>query len=91
MTVFNTVTFATFFLENDDFVAALVLENRGGNGSARERRLADFVAFAFAGREDVVDFDGRALFGAGIAVNGQNVSLGHSELLALGLDGRFHK
>src|SRR3954471_2943851 len=91
MAAFTLHALALLLLENDDLIAALVLQNRGRNRRARKGRLADLERFTFARGKNVLNLDGGTLFGAGIAVHGKNVALRHSELLALGFDGRFHK
>ena len=91
MAAFALHALALLLLENDDLVAALVLENLGRNRGAGERGGADLEIGAFARGQHVLNLDGGTLFGAWIAVDDENVALGHSELLALGLDGGFHK
>ena len=82
----------TFLLfENDDLLAAFVFEDRGGDAGSVEERGADAEAFAFTDGEDLVDLNGGAGFGIGIAVNDQDIAFGNGELLALCFDGRFHK
>src|SRR5690349_2969371 len=91
MAAFPLHALALLLLENNHFLPALVLENLGRNRGAREVRGANLERFTFARRQHILDLDGRAFFGARIAVHSENVALGHSELLALGLDRRFHK
>ena len=85
------VALALLFLEDDDLVAALVLEDFGRNLGTREQGRADAETRAFAGGEHIGDLDRRAFLGAGIEVDGQDVALGDGELLALRADGGFHK
>jgi len=85
------VALALLLLENDHLVAALVLEDLGGDGSTGEGRGANLELGAFTSGEDVGDLDGGAGFRVGEAVYNENVAFGNSELLALGFDGRFHK
>jgi hypothetical protein len=82
---------ALLFLKHDDLITAFVFENFSGNGRSDEAGGADFIAFTLTGGEHVFDFNGRAFFGAGIAVNDKDVALGDSELLPLGFDSGFHK
>ena len=70
---------------------ALVLENLGRDRGAGQRGRADLEGLAFAGGENVVDLDGRARLRVRIAVDHEDIPLGDGELLALGLDGGFHK
>lgn len=88
---FLFVALALFLFENDHLGTAFVFEDFGGDLGAHEKRGADLKSLAFAAGEHVGDFDDGAGFGVGEPVNGENVSLGDSELPALGLDGRFHK
>ena len=91
MAAFTFHALALLFLEHDDFIAAFVFENFGGDGGTSDARGAHFVTFAFASGEHVSNFYSRAFFCAGIAVDDKDVALGNSELLSLGFDGGFQK
>src|SRR3954452_22021974 len=75
MAAFALHALALFLLEHDDLVTAFVLENRDRNRGARERPRAALEGFPCARREHVLNLDGRALFGARIAVHSKNVAL----------------
>lgn len=79
------------FLEHDDFSAAFVFEDGGGDGSTCECRSADPERVAFAGGQYILDRDRVALFRIREAVNGQDVAFSDDILLALGFDRGFHK
>ena len=85
------VTFAFLFLEDDDLVAAFILKDLSRNNGSGEGGTADFVVSAFTGGEDFFDLDDLSGLGVRVTVDEKDVALGDSELLALGLDGGFHK
>jgi len=85
------VALALVLLENDDFLAAFVFEDGGGDGRACERRGADLERVALSGGQHIRDRDGVTLFRVRETIHGQDVALGDDELLALGFDGGFHK
>ena len=91
MAAFAFHALALFLLKNDDLGPSLVFQDCRGDRSTGETGFADPERLTFTSGEDVLNLYGRAFFGARIAVHSENVALGHSELLALGFDGRFHK
>ena len=85
------VTFALLLLEYDDFVTAFILKDLGRDNRSGEGWTADFVVSAFTGSQDFFDLDDLSGLGVRVTVDEKDVALGDSELLALGLDGGFHK
>jgi len=85
------VTFALLFLEDDDLITAFILKDLGRNNGSGEGGTTDFVVSAFTGGEDFLDLDDLSGLGVRVTVNEKDVALGDSELLALGLNGGFHK
>ena len=82
---------ALLLLEDDDLLAALVLEHLGGDRSAGKEGSANLKSLALAAGEDFVDFDSGAGFRLGIAVYDEDVALADRELLPLRFDSGFHK
>src|SRR3954468_11280132 len=73
-------------LENDDLLAALVLEDLGLDRGAGEEGGANLEIVAFARGEDFVDFDRGARFRLGIAIHDEDIALADRELLPLCFD-----
>src|ERR1700677_3568720 len=78
-------------LEYDDLITAFVLEDLGGNGGSRQRRLADLEISALAGGQHVPDLDRGSGLGVREAVHDEDIALGDGELLSLCLDSGFHE
>src|ERR1700690_52180 len=84
------VPLALLLLEHHDLVAALVLENLGGDDGARQGGPAHLEVGALPGGQHVLYLDRCAGLGVREAVHNEDVPLLYDELLPLGLDGRFH-
>ena len=85
------VTLALLLLEDDDLVAALVLNQFGTDlGSVDPRRAESNIGSLTEG-QNVVDFNDGTRFSAWKLVDDKDVTLFDGELSALGLDCRFHK
>ena len=84
------VAFAPLFLEDDDLLILLVLQNLGGHGSAFDGRCAEGWFAVVDNHEDFVDLYLIAFVCLGEAVHEQFVALFYSELTALGLNCGFH-
>src|ERR1700677_1246686 len=91
MALLALVALALLLLEDDDLLAATILEDLGGDRGARQGGVAHLVALALARGQDIGNFDGRAGLRVPITVHHEDVALGYGELLALGFDRRFHK
>ena len=84
------VAFAPLFLEDDDLLILLVLENLGGHGCAFDGRRAEGWFAVVDNHEDLVDLYLIAFVCLGEAVHEQFVALFNGELTALGLYSGFH-
>ena len=84
------VALPPFFLEDDDLLVLLVLENLGGHGSAFDGGRAEGRFAVVDNHEDLVDLYLIAFVCLGEAVHEQFVALFYRELTALGLNCGFH-
>ena len=84
------VAFSPFFLEDDDLLILLVLENLGGHGCAFDGGRAEGWFAVVDNHEDLVDLYLIAFVCLGEAVHEQFVTLFYRELTALGLNCGFH-
>ena len=84
------VAFAPLFLEDDDLLIPLVLENLDGHGSAFDGGRAEGWFAVVDYHEDLVDLYLIAFVCLGEAVHEQFVALFYRELTALGLNCGFH-
>jgi hypothetical protein len=62
MAVLAAIVLTALFLEDDNFVAFLVLDDRRANACAREEGRADFCAAAATEEENFFQLDGRTFF-----------------------------
>ena len=90
MAAFALVALTLALFEHDDFVAAFVFEDFGGDLSTGEGGGADLKGNAFTGGEHFSDLDDGAGFGVWVAVYEEDVAFGDGELLPLSFNGRFH-
>ena len=84
------VALAPLFLEDDDLLILLVLQNLGGHGSAFDGRRAEGWFAVVDNHEDLVDLYLIAFVCLGEAVHEQFIALFYRELTALGLNCGFH-
>ena len=84
------VAFAPLFLEDDDLLILLVLENLSGHGSTFDGRRAEDWFAVVDNHEDFVDLYLIAFVCLGEPVHEQFIALFYRELTALGLYCGFH-
>src|ERR1700679_3668856 len=77
------IALALLLLEYDHLIAALVLEDLGGNGGSGQGGMPNLEVCTLAGGQDVLDLDRGTRLGVREAVNDEDIPLRYGELLPL--------